>query len=111
MISFTANPRKIIRCFECGGLTVHDLVLLEDEVRVMTRRYVHLQMRFIKIWLQVAKVSEIDISMTYFAHIIERLDYLRDWMSWQREILAAGGKISTDFSGYETAGYSTLPTY
>ena len=106
-----ALSRKIIRCFECGGLTVHDLVLLEDEVRVMTRRYVHLQMRFIKIWLQVAKVSEIDISMTYFAHIIERLDYLRDWMSWQREILAAGGKISTDFSGYETAGYSTLPTY
>lgn len=106
-----ALSRKIINSFAHGGLTVRNLVLLEDEVRVITKRYIHLQLNFIKVWLQVARVSEIDISMTYFAHIIERLDYLRDWISLQREKLTGGGNIPTDFSDYETAGYTTLPTY
>lgn len=106
-----AMSRKIIRQIEKGGLTVRKLVLLEDEVRLMTRRYVHLQLNFVKLWLLIAKPSEIDISMTYFAHIIERLDYLRDWMSLKREALSAGCTITEDFSDYETLGYGSLPTY
>ena len=106
-----AMSRKLLRRFAAGGLTVRGLVLLEDEVRLMIRRYVRLQMEFIRLWLQIAKPSEIDISMTYFAHIIERLDYLRDWLSLKRETLSAGGTITEDFSDYETAGYGTLPTY
>lgn len=106
-----AMSRKLLRRFAAGGLTVRELVLLEDEVRLMIRRYVRLQMEFIRLWLQIAKPSEIDISMTYFAHIIERLDYLRDWLSLKRETLSAGGTITEDFSDYETAGYGTLPTY
>lgn len=77
----------------------------------MIRRYVHLQMNFIRLWIQIAKLSEIDITMTYFAHIIERLDYLRDWMSLKREVLSAGHAITEDFSDYETLGYGSLPTY
>ena len=106
-----AMSRKIIRRFEKGSLSVRELVLLEDEVRVMTRRYVHLQMDFVRLWMQIAKPSEIDIVMTYFAHIIERLDYLRDWMSLKREALSAGRAITEDFSDYETLGYGSLPTY
>ena len=45
------------------------------------------------------------------AHILERLDYLRDWLSLQREALEAGKELSYDFSDYQTAGYGTLPTY
>lgn len=103
--------REIIGVFAAGGLSVSRLAGLEDEVRVMIQRYVHLQLHFIKNWMSVAKTSEIDISLTYFAHIIERLDYLRDWLSRQRELLVRGESASTDFAGYETAGYETLPTY
>lgn len=106
-----ALSRKIIRRFASGGLTVRELVLLEDQVRIMIRRYVRLQLEFTNLWLQIARPSEIEISLTYFAHIIERLDYLRDWMSLKREALSAGGVITEDFSDYETAGYGSLPTY
>ena len=106
-----ALSRKIIARFETEDLTVEDMVLLEEELRVLIQRYVHLQLDYIKTWMQVARVSEIDISLTYFAHIIERLDYLRDWISLQREDLCAGKEICRDFSNYQTAGYGTLPTY
>ena len=68
-------------------------------------------MTYTKLWFSVSKPSEIEISIAYFAHIIERLDYLRDWLSIQRENIAHGIAVDFAFSTYETAGYLTLPTY
>ena len=83
----------------------------EDQLRLLIKRYVRLQLDYVKIWLSVARPSEIELSITYFAHIIERLDYLKEWLSVQRERTAAGRVVDYDFDTYETAGYRTLPTY
>ena len=103
--------RKIRSRFAEKNLMIPELVLLEEDVRSLIQQYAHLQLDFIKVWVQIAKESEIYISLTYFAHILERLDYLRDWLSLQREALEAGKELSYDFSDYQTAGYGTLPTY
>ena len=87
------------------------LLELEDQLRLLIKRYVHLQMTYTKLWLDIARPSEIELSLTYFAHIIERLDYLREWLSVQREETAAGREADYGFVSYETAGYTTLPTY
>lgn len=102
--------RKIIAMMEGRELKIPDFIRLEDEVRVMTSRYVHLQLDFISRWFEVARPSEIPISLTYFAHIISRLDYLRDWLSIQREHVHTKD-VDWEFETYETAGYRTLSTY
>jgi len=102
--------RKIITTMKDKELTIPDFIHLEDEVRVMTNRYVRLQIDFINRWFEVARQSEISISLTYFAHIISRLDYLRDWLSNQRERFNTEG-VDWELKTYETAGYTTLPTY
>lgn len=102
--------RKIIAQMEGRNLEIPDFIRLEDEVRVMIQRYVHLQLDFISRWFEVAKPSEISISLTYFAHIISRLDYLRDWLSIQREHVNTKD-VDWGFETYETAGYRTLSTY
>ena len=48
--------------------------------------------------------------MVHFAHVIERLDYLMDWLSAQREKIAQSREPDYQFVTYETAGYETLPT-
>lgn len=106
-----AMSRKIIARVSADGLTVRDILGLEEDVRVMLQRFVRLQLKFIQLWMQVARPSEIDISLVYFAHILERLDYLRDWLSLKREAMSRGETVCMDFSDYETAGYTTLPTY
>lgn len=102
--------RRIIARMEGRELTVPGFIGLEDELRIMIQRYVRLQMDFTTRWLEVARPSEISISLTYFAHIISRLDYLRDWLSLQREQFHTVG-VDWEFSTYETAGYRTLQTY
>lgn len=102
--------RRIIAMMKERQLNIPDFIRLEDEVRVMISRYVQLQIDFIRRWFEVARPSEIAISLTYFAHIISRLDYLRDWLSIQRENFYTEG-VDWEFKSYETAGYMTLPTY
>ncbi|HSP47959.1 MAG TPA: hypothetical protein VLN47_07795, partial [Clostridiaceae bacterium] len=102
--------REIIGMMEGRNLKIPDFIRLEDEVRVMIQRYVQLQLDFISRWFEVARPSEISISLTYFAHIISRLDYLRDWLSIQREHVHTEG-VDWVFETYETAGYRTLSTY
>ena len=102
--------RKIIALMRDRELTIPDFIQLEDEVRVMIHRYVQLQLDYINRWFEVARQSEISISLTYFAHIISRLDYLRDWLSIQRERIYTDG-VDWELKTYETAGYTTLPTY
>lgn len=106
-----ALSRQILSRFAEGNVSIREYIQLEDKIRVLISRYVRLQLDFIRTWLQVAKVSEMEIFITYFAHIIERLDYLRDWMSLQREKIGRGEAPCEDFADYETAGYGTLPTY
>lgn len=106
-----ALSRKIISAFANHEIDVPTLIGFEDELRLMVRRYVHLQLAYVNVWTEVANMSELDISMTYFAHIIERLDYLRNWLSLNREKLGCGQPADVLFATYETAGYGTLPTY
>ncbi|MEG2454883.1 MAG: hypothetical protein RSC08_01420 [Oscillospiraceae bacterium] len=111
MLDKLALSRKVLSAFDSGTVDIPVLIGLEDELRVMIRRYVHLQIAYISIWTAVAKVSELEISITYFAHIIERLDYLRNWLSLNRERIGRGETPDLSFETYETAGYGTLPTY
>lgn len=102
--------REIIGMMQEEKLTIPDFIRLEDDVRVMLSRYARLQIDFINRWFEVACQSEISISLTYFANIISRLDYLREWLSIQREQFDKDG-VDRAFKTYETAGYTTLPTY
>jgi len=102
--------RKIIAVMKDRAMEIPDFIRLEDEVRIIISRYARLQIDFINRWFEVARQSEISISLTYFANIISRLDYLREWLSIQRENLNTEG-VDWEFKTYETAGYTTLPTY
>lgn len=102
--------RRLIQSVgEDAGLL--ELLGFEEELRLLIARFTRLQLAFSEIWLSVARFSEMEISMVYFAGIITRLDYLRDWLSLQREKLARGEDIDRQFISYETCGYTTLPTY
>lgn len=106
-----AFSRSLLAAFRTRQVSVADFLDLEDQLRILLKSYVGLQMTYTKLWLDIARPSEIELSLAYFAHIIERLDYLRDWLSIQREEAAAGREADYDFASYETAGYTTLPTY
>lgn len=101
----------LLETFASEDVSTRDLLILEDQLRIFLRRYVQLQFAYAKVWTEIAHFSEIELSMTYFAHIISRLDYLRDWLSIQRERISAGTGVDYSFSTYNTADYSTLPTY
>ena len=102
---------RVIRSVESGKLAVEDFVYLEDEVRLMIRRFARLQLDFCDIWRSIARDSEIEISLSYFASVTSRLVYLRSWLETQREAVSRGYMYDSSFSSYETAGYETLPTY
>lgn len=101
----------IITSMKGEDLTARDFIKMEDQLRVMISRYTDLQLNYVEIWHEVAKRSELYISLTYFAHIISRLDYLRDWVSIQRENLVKGEDVDWTFKTYNTGDYTTLPTY
>ena len=103
--------RRIIEKFQEKRLRIEDLMDMEEEVRCLIRRFVRLQIMYERVWLSVAKMSEIEISITYFGHIIERMDYLKDWLSVQREKMNFHREPDYTFVSYETSGYETLPTY
>lgn len=111
MLDKLALSREIRHAADEKTLDVSNLVRLEGKTSVLIKRYTRLQLQYVKIWMDVAHASEIELSMVYFAHIQERLDYLRDWMSLQREALGKGEQVDWTFSTYQTAGYTTLPTY
>jgi hypothetical protein len=102
--------RKIIRMFEEKKIGIPDFILLENEVRVMISRFVQLQLDYTKLWHEISQHAEISISLTYYANIISRMNYLQEWLSIQRENYHKEG-VDWTFTTYETAGYTTLPTY
>ena len=102
--------QKIIAEMEHEELKISDFLILEEELRIMIRRYIKLQMDYTSIWFSIARHSEIEISLIYFAHIISRLDYLKDWLSIQRENYNNEG-VDWEFKTYNTGDYGTLPTY
>ncbi len=103
--------RNIRECFSAGDVSTEKFLDWDQELRLLIQDYVHLQICFSSAWMSFAKPSEISISMTYFAHIIERLDYLRQWLAGQRMSLERYIEPDYAFATYETAGYKTLPTY
>jgi len=111
MVDKLALSRAITERFATCAINPADLLAFEDALRLLIRRFVKLQARFTANWLVVAKFSEMDISLAYFAGIITRLDYLRDWLSLQRERLNRSEPVDFDFLTYQTCGYTTLPTY
>lgn len=106
-----AFSRQLLEAFQTRRVDIAQFLQMEDQLRLLIKRYVRLQLDYVKIWLSVARPSEVELSITYFAHIIERLDYLKEWLSVQRELTAAGRIVDYDFDTYVTAGYRTLPTY
>ena len=103
--------RKIISKVSSGSLGIEDYVRLEDEVRVLIKRFVRLELSFTALWRLIARDSEIEIPLTYFANIISRLDYLRSWLAGQRESVEKGYEADSSFETYDTCGYTTLPTF
>ena len=106
-----ALGREIRTSFLTAEVTVEHMLDWDAQLRLLIRRYVILQQDFVTWWNQVAKHSEIAITITYFAHIIERLDYLRNWLLKQKQALETFHEIDYSLSTYETAGYKSLPTY
>lgn len=102
---------SIISKMKTAHLTTNEFILIEDQLRVMISSFVDLQLSFVNIWFEIAKKSEIYISLTYFSNIISRFDYLRNWISIQREQLTNGETVDWDFKTYNTGDYTTLPTY
>lgn len=111
MIDKLTLSRAILNRFANGQVDTSDLLAFEDEVRLLIRRYVQLQIAYTQNWLAVAKFSEINISLAYFAGIIARLEYLRDWFSLQRERIIRGENLDLEFETYQSCGSTTLPTY
>ncbi len=97
--------------FTTCALDTATLLDWEIELRRMIQRYAHLQIAFIDIWRSVAKLSEIDQTLAYFAHIIERLDYLKAFLTTQRLALQTNHEPDYALATYQTAGYRSLPTY
>lgn len=83
----------------------------EIELRLLIGKFTQLEMDFVSWWMNVAKVSEIMIPLTYFAHIIERLDYLKGWLATQRQAIETNHEVDWAMTSYQTAGYKSLPTY
>ncbi|WP_320122836.1 glycoside hydrolase family 20 zincin-like fold domain-containing protein [uncultured Sphaerochaeta sp.] len=83
----------------------------EIELRLLIGKFTQLEMDFVSWWMKVAKVSEIMIPLTYFAHIIERLDYLKGWLAAQRQAIETNHEVDWAMTSYQTAGYKSLPTY
>ena len=83
----------------------------ENALRLLISRFTQLQLDFIGWWMRVAKTSEIMIPLSYFAHIIERLDYLKGWLGAQRKAMETNHEVDWPMATYQTAGYKSLPTY
>lgn len=83
----------------------------ERELRLLLGRYTQLELDFITWWMRVAKTSEIMTPLSYFAHIIERLDYLKSWLEAQRNAMETNHEVDWAMATYQTAGYKSLPTY
>ena len=103
--------RDLLSGFAAGGLSSDQLLDLEMAAESLKKRFVRLELTYIRLWEEIAEPSEIEISLAYFAHIIERMDYLSDWLSLQRDRIREGLLPDYAFETYETAGYGTLPTY
>ncbi len=103
--------RSIRDQFTSCEITIDAILDFERDLRLMIRDYVALQMDYVRIWHSFARTSEIAVSMTWYAHIIERLDYLKEWLRGQRQKMEAGIQPDYSLSSYETAGYRTVPTY
>ncbi len=103
--------REIREHFKATTLDCDLILDWEGELRLLIGRYARLEIEFIDIWRSFAKQSEIAITLTYFAHIMERLDYLKAWLGRQREAIETNHEVDYAFASYETAGYLSLPTY
>jgi len=103
--------RAIRSHFASATLDADMLLDWEQELRLLIGRYVGLQMDFVDIWRSVAKRSEIAIALSYFAHIVERLDYLKGWLGRQRLAIQTNHEVDYAMATYQTAGYLSLPTY
>ena len=101
----------LLKQFAEKNLNIEQILDLEMDAEGLVKRFTRAELSFVKLWLDIANTSEIEIPMSYFAHIIERLDYLRDWLSIQRENIQKGKCPDYEFLSYDTAGYTTLPTY
>lgn len=102
--------RKIIKGMKNKEFTINDFIFIENEITEIIRNFISLQREFTNLWLDIASHSEIEISLIYFANIISRYDYLRDWLSIQREEFNLKG-VDWDFESYNAGDYETLPTY
>jgi hypothetical protein len=111
MVDKVRLGRRIRAGFATCALDTAALLDWEIELRRMIQRYAHLQIAFIDIWRSVAKLSEIDQTLVYFAHILERLDYLKSFLTTQRLALQTNHEPDYALATYQTAGYRSLPTY
>lgn len=99
--------RRILDC----EIDTDWLLDMEGELRRLSQRFARLEMDFIRNWHSYAVPSEINIPLTYFAHGLERLDYLKKWVAKQRVAMQEHREPDYALATYETAGYRSLPTY
>ncbi len=103
--------REIRQSFLDHRVDQDQLLDWERQLRLLKQRFVYLQISYTLVWFTYAVASEIDISLTYFAHALERLDYLQSWITRQRIALQEHREPDFALATYETAGYRSLPSY
>lgn len=107
----TRFGKQVREAFATRNITVDMLLDFELEVQRLKQSYVRLLMNFEQVWFARSGEAEIYISVTYFANIISRLDYVHQWLARQRKAMNKNLLVDMDFTTYETVGYQSLPTF
>jgi|GEM_PF-593197 len=103
--------RKIRKTMKQNFPQYEEILDLKLAVEGLIKQYNDLMLEFISIWQQRSKTAEIHLTLGYFADIISRLKYLRDWLEKQLSRLDNNKQVDREFSSYDTCGYQSLPTY
>lgn len=107
----TRFGKQVREAFATRNITLDMLLDFELEVQRLKQSYVRLLMNFEQVWFARSGEAEIYISVTYFANIISRLDYVHQWLARQRKAMNKNLLVDMDFTTYETVGYQSLPTF
>jgi hypothetical protein len=111
MITKVRIGREVRTRFLNHNLSTTWLLQTEEDLRLLKQQFSQLQISFINNWYTYAKTSEIDISLTYFAHGLERLDYLQNFIRKQRVAMEEHREPDYALTTYQSVGYRSLPTY
>ena len=103
--------KRVRQSFAERTVNVDKLLDFELEAQRLKQLYARLLIDFQHVWFARSSEAEIYISITHFANIISRLDYVHKWLTKQRRAMNKSFFVDLDFTTYQTCGYQSLPTF